>query len=51
MTDLPEPDDGLTCGPCKQWRCYECEGGACWHECPDDSDLPTPTPTAEEAGQ
>jgi len=28
----------MTCLPCKQWRCYECEGGACWHDCPDNDD-------------
>lgn len=29
-------DDGLTCLPCKEWRCYDCEGGCCWHECVSD---------------
>jgi hypothetical protein len=35
---MTEPDDGLTCDPCKDRHCGQCEGGACWHECPDDSD-------------
>ncbi|QLQ37970.1 hypothetical protein [Micromonospora robiginosa] len=33
---MDEPDDGLTCDPCKEGRCHECEGGCCWHGCPCD---------------
>ncbi|MEV1315470.1 hypothetical protein AB0J14_05215 [Micromonospora arborensis] len=45
MTKTDEPDDGLSCDPCKQWRCHECEGGACWHDCPDGDQAVHPAGT------